>query len=67
MGVVNKPKNPLDVFWEQLGDKEKKYVRSYRSNKRDLQDTERTMQEQLDGLVQTLANGGLTVWKNTNI
>ena len=37
----NKPKNPLDVFWEQLGDKEKKYVRSYRSNKRDLQDTER--------------------------
>ncbi len=37
----NKPKNPLDVFWEQLGDKEKKYVRSYRPNKRDLQDTER--------------------------
>jgi len=33
----NKPKNPLDVFWEQLGDKEKKYVRSYRSDKRDLQ------------------------------
>ena len=36
----DKPKNPLDVFWEQLGDKEKKHVRSYRSNKRDLQDKE---------------------------
>jgi len=22
----NKPKNPLDEFWEQLGDKEKTYV-----------------------------------------
>ena len=32
-----KPKNPLDAFWADLGDKEKKYVRSYRSNKRDLQ------------------------------
>ena len=33
----DKPKNPLDAFWEQLGDKEKTYVRSYRSNTRDLQ------------------------------
>ena len=33
----NKPKNPLDEFWEQLGDKEKTYVISYRSNSRDLQ------------------------------
>ena len=33
----DKPKNPLDAFWEQLGDKEKTHVRSYRSNKRDLQ------------------------------
>ena len=36
----NKPKNPLDEFWEQLGDKEKTYVRSYRSNSRDLQTKE---------------------------
>ena len=35
----NNPKNPLDVFWEQLGDKEKKYVRSYRSDKRNIQNT----------------------------
>ena len=34
MGEEDKPKNPLDVFWEQLGDKKKKYVRSYRSDKR---------------------------------
>ena len=33
----DKPKNPLDEFWEQIGDKEKKHVRSYRPNKRDLQ------------------------------
>ena len=33
----NKPKNPLDVFWEQLGDKEKKYVRSYRSDRNNIQ------------------------------
>ena len=36
MGDEN-PKNPLDVFWEQIGDKEKKHVRSYRSSKRNLQ------------------------------
>ena len=36
----DKPKNPLDVFWDELGRKEKKYVRSYRSGKRDLQDKE---------------------------
>ena len=30
----DKPQNPLDVFWDQLGKKEKKYVRSYGSNKR---------------------------------
>ena len=34
----DKPKNPLDEFWEQIGDKEKKHVRSYRSGKRNLQD-----------------------------
>ncbi len=33
----NKPKNPLDVFWAQLGDKEKLNVRSYRPSKRDIQ------------------------------
>jgi len=33
----NKPKNPLDEFWAQLGDKEKLNVRSYRSSSRDLQ------------------------------
>ena len=33
----NKPKNPLDEFWAQLGDKEKKHVRSYRPSKRDIQ------------------------------
>ena len=33
----DKPKNPLDVFWEQLGDKEKQNVRSYRPSKRDIQ------------------------------
>jgi len=32
-----KPKNPLDEFWDRNGDKEKRYVRSYRSDKRDLQ------------------------------
>ena len=36
----NKPKNPLDEFWAQLGDKEKLNVRSYRSNSRDLQTKE---------------------------
>ena len=36
----NKPKNPLDEFWEKLGDKEKKHVRSYRPNKRDIQTEE---------------------------
>ena len=30
----DKPKNALDEFWDQLGDKAKKYVRSYRHNKR---------------------------------
>tara|TARA_Y100000996_G_scaffold395747_1_gene361242 strand:+ start:98 stop:274 length:177 start_codon:yes stop_codon:yes gene_type:complete len=34
MGEEDKPKNPLDEFWERLGDKDKKYVRSYRPNKR---------------------------------
>ena len=38
MGEEDKPTNPLDVFWEQLGDKKKKYVRSYGSGKRNLQD-----------------------------
>ena len=33
----NKPKNPLDVFWAQLGDKEKLNVRRYRPGKRDLE------------------------------
>ena len=33
----DKPKNALDEFWEKLGDKAKKYVRSYRPDKRDLQ------------------------------
>jgi len=37
MGGEDKPQNPLDVFWEQLGDKKKKYVRSYRSDKRNIQ------------------------------
>jgi len=37
MGDEDKPKNPLDEFWAQLGDKEKKNVRSYRSSKRDIQ------------------------------
>jgi len=30
----DKPQNPLDEFWDTLGDKKKKYVRSYGSNKR---------------------------------
>ena len=38
MGEEDKPTNPLDVFWDQLGDKKKKYVRSYGSGKRNLQD-----------------------------
>ena len=29
--------NVLDEFWDKLGDKKKKYVRSYRPNKRDIQ------------------------------
>jgi len=33
----DKPKNPLDEFWEQLGDKEKTYVRSYGSSTRNIQ------------------------------
>ena len=33
----DKPKNALDEFWEKLGDKAKKYVRSYRPDKRNLQ------------------------------
>ena len=32
----DKPQNPLDVFWDQLGKKEKKYVRSYGSSKRNI-------------------------------
>tara|TARA_R110002153_G_scaffold76709_1_gene197551 strand:+ start:36 stop:365 length:330 start_codon:yes stop_codon:yes gene_type:complete len=28
--------NPLDEFWHKLGDKYKKYVRSYRPNKRNI-------------------------------
>tara|TARA_B100000513_G_scaffold14161_1_gene5725 strand:+ start:102 stop:278 length:177 start_codon:yes stop_codon:yes gene_type:complete len=41
MGDENKPKNPLDEFWAQIGDKKKKYVRSYRPNKRDIQTSKR--------------------------
>ena len=37
MGDEDKPKNPLDEFWAQLGDKEKQNVRSYRPSKRDIQ------------------------------
>ena len=37
MGEDNEPKNTLDEFWETLGDKEKKHVRSYRSSKRNIQ------------------------------
>ena len=33
----DKPKNALDEFWDQLGDKKKKNVRSYRSDKRNIQ------------------------------
>ena len=33
----DKPNNALDEFWDQLGDKKKKNVRSYRSNKRNIQ------------------------------
>ena len=33
----DKPQNPLDEFWDNLGDKKKKYVRSYGSNKRNIQ------------------------------
>ena len=33
----DKPQNALDAFWESVGDKEKKYVRSYRPNKRNIQ------------------------------
>ena len=33
----DKPQNPLDEFWDTLGDKKKKYVRSYGSNKRNIQ------------------------------
>jgi hypothetical protein len=32
----DKPKNALDEFWDNLGDKKKKYVRSYRPDKRNL-------------------------------
>ncbi len=28
--------NPLDEFWHKLGDKKKKYVRSYRPDKRNI-------------------------------
>ena len=37
MGEEDKPKNALDEFWDNLGPKEKKNVRSYRSNKRHIQ------------------------------
>ena len=33
----DKPNNALDEFWDQLGDKKKKNVRSYRPDKRNLQ------------------------------
>ena len=33
----DKPKNALDEFWDNLGDKGKKHVRSYRPDKRNLQ------------------------------
>ena len=32
----DKPKNALDEFWDNLGDKKKKNVRSYRPDKRNL-------------------------------
>jgi len=34
--------NALDEFWHNLGDTHKKYVRSYRSSKRSIQDPETT-------------------------
>ena len=34
--------NPLDEFWEQLGDKKKKYVREYRPGKRNIPTTKTT-------------------------
>ena len=37
MGGDNDPKNPLDAFWESLGDKEKLNVRSYRPSTRNIQ------------------------------
>jgi len=38
----DKPKNALDEFWEKLGDKEKKHVRSYRPSPRNLQITKKS-------------------------
>jgi hypothetical protein len=35
----DKPKNALDEFWDNLGDKAKKYVRSYRPDKRNSSST----------------------------
>jgi len=37
MGGEEEPKNPLDEFWESLGDKEKLNVRSYRPSERNIQ------------------------------
>ena len=34
--------NALDEFWDKLGDKKKKYVRSYRSGNRNIQTTKTT-------------------------
>ena len=34
--------NALDEFWKKLGDKKKKYVRSYRPGTRSIQDPETT-------------------------
>ena len=34
--------NTLDEFWHNLGDKKKKYVRSYRPSTRSIQDPETT-------------------------
>ena len=37
---MTETKNPLDEFWERNGEKEKKYVRSYRPNKRNIETEE---------------------------
>ena len=54
----DKPKNPLDEFWEQLGDKEK-HMSEATDPIHVIYKLKKTMQNVLDGLVQTLANGGI--------